>query len=100
MKFRNLVFLVIVAVLIAAWYTKPDYDDFVDFREQQPSNLTSPPVIDYSDGFLYSHVTVTYFQPKELSVKIDGGAKAAVAVPVSKEKYIGLFGKFWQLSAE
>lgn len=93
MKFRNLVFLFLVIIILLAWFTKPDYDDFVAYHEQQDSNLTSPPVIDYSDAFLFSQVKVTYYQSVDAK-----DLQKTVAVPAVEEKYIGLFGKFWSLN--
>jgi len=93
MKFRNLVFVFLVVVILLAWFTKPDYDDFVSYQDQQVSNLNSPPVIEYSDALLFSQVKVTYYQ--QVDAKASG---TPVAVPAIEEKYIGLFGKFWLLN--
>ncbi|MCR6719683.1 MAG: hypothetical protein NVV59_05170 [Chitinophagaceae bacterium] len=93
MKFRNLVFLFTIILILLAWFTKPDYDDFVAFHEEQDSNLSSPPIIKYTDAFLFSQVTVIYYHAvdsKEL--------QKTVAVAAAEEKYIGLFGKFWSLN--
>lgn len=95
MKFRNLVFLFIVAVVLIAWYTKPDYDDFLAYRDKQTDLPKIPPSIEFTDAFLFSQVKVVYFEPREVDIKIQGDKKAAVAVPLRTEKFIGLFGRFW-----
>ncbi len=97
MKFRNLVFLFIVILILVAWFTKPDYDDFMAFREEQASDLHSPPVVDYSDGFLFSQVKVTHFQPLEKMAADSTGQQQTLAVPTQVEKYIGVFGRFWSI---
>ena len=97
MKFRNLVFLFIVALILVAWFTKPDYDDFMVFREEQASDLHGPPVVDYTDGFLFSQVKVTHFQALEKPAVDSTGQTQTLAVPSQTEKYIGLFGRFWSI---
>ncbi|MFN4315420.1 MAG: hypothetical protein ACK4E0_14060 [Chitinophagaceae bacterium] len=97
MKFRNLVFLIVVAVILTAWFTKPSYDDFMKFREKQANVAGMAPSVDYSDLVLYSQVKVTYYTAREVNLKSAGGEKPAVAVPVKTEKYIGLFGRFWSM---
>lgn len=92
MKFRNLVFLFVVVVILLAWFTKPDQDDFMSYYDQRESNLISPPVIDYTDGVLFSKVKVTYYKAVDAVAE-----QKQVAVPAMKEEYIGLFGKFWSL---
>jgi hypothetical protein len=96
MKFRTIVILFIMAALIAAWYTKPTSEDFKKFREKNAA-FTTPPVIEVQDGFVYAMYTVSYFDIKKLpKVKISN-EEASVAVPKSKEKYLGLYGKFWKI---
>jgi hypothetical protein len=96
MKFRTGVFLFIILVLLAAWITKPSAEDFKKFRESS-NTIASPPLIEAKDGFFYSSYTVSYFNVRKLSTKTNDNTDAAIAVPVSKEKYLGLFGKFWKI---
>lgn len=97
MKFRNVVFLFIAAAILAAWFTRPSYDDFLKFQAGQKEQISSPPVIEFTNSFLFSRVQVTYFEKREVKVPLPGDQKAAIAVPRSKEKYLGLFGRFWSL---
>lgn len=96
MKFRNIVFLVIIIILAIAGITKPTYADFAKFRQTNDAGIGSPPVIEYVNGFVYSVYTVSYFEVKEVD-KTSGSEKDAIAVPLKKERYLGLFGKFWSL---
>ncbi len=95
MKFRTLIFLFIAMVVLTAWFTKPDYDDFIVFQQDRAQQFAVPPVIDYSEAFLFSKVDVTYYA----SVKNAGlnTTQNEVAVPVRKESFIGLFSRFWEL---
>ncbi len=97
MKFRNVVFLFIAAVILVAWFTRPSYDDFVKFQADKQAQISSPPVIEFTNSFLFSRVQVTYFEKRAVPVPLQGDQKAAIAVPRSKEKYLGLFGRFWSL---
>lgn len=97
MKFRNVVFLFLVALVLTAWLTRPGASDFEEFRQSLPGAKAMPPVIESQNGVLYSIFTITYFQAQPVAVKVADSSKAAVAVPVSKEKYLGLFGRFWKM---
>ena len=91
MKFRRLVLLLIFLVVVAAWFTKPDNEDFRQFYTSQ-GRMASPPVIEFSDRFIYSSVTVNFYTPAQVET---GGTMKAVSV--KKEEYLGLFGRFWKL---
>jgi len=90
MKFRSIVFLFIIAIIVIGVLTKPGTDAFKEYYSSQ-GGLRTPPVIEYTNGVAYSIFSVTSFgitQP-------EGDKK--LAVPVAKEKYLGLFGRFWKL---
>ncbi len=98
MKFRTVVFLFIIGILLVAWFTKPTQEDFKKFRESS-NRISSPPVIEMKDGYVYVLYTISYFDIKKVpQIKMSDNKDAAIAVPVSKERYLGLFGKFWKLS--
>ncbi len=90
-RFRNIVFLFIIAIILVAFFTRPGLEQFKDY---QPSVATvkTPPVIDYENRFLYSRFTVTYYTAQPAA-----GEKPGVAVPYGKDTYIGLFGRFWKM---
>ncbi len=93
LKFRNLIFLFIIGAILVAWFTKPGLDDFNKFYHPHLSADGTPPVVDVSDKFLYSTATVNYYSPVNIRLNNSNGK---VAVPVRKESYIGLFGRFWK----
>ena len=93
MKFRNLVFIFIIAILLVAWFTKPGREAFQKFLASE--KISSPPLIEEADGVIYSMYTVSYFGVKEIA-PTDSSTKK-IAVPLRKEKFLGLFGKFWKL---
>lgn len=96
MKFRNGVFIFIVAVILTAWWTKPGYKDFMKFQSKQP-RPASPPHVEFTNGFLFSRVKVTYFMSQVVPLKTEGDKKEEVAVPQTQASYLGLFGRFWAL---
>jgi hypothetical protein len=98
MKFRNLVLLFIAGILVIAWFTKPGKEAFKTFYDKEKKSITSPPMIEEQDAVLYTRYTVSYYDIKSLpDIKISGGKEAAIAVPRSKETYLGLFGRFWKM---
>lgn len=97
MKFRNLVFLFVIAIILIAWFTKPEYKDFVLFQEKQDAHPGIPPSIEYEDRFLFSQIKVVYYETREMESSGPEGQRTALAVPVSTEKFIGLFGRFWSI---
>jgi len=96
MKFRTIVFLVIIGALVVAWYTKPTIEDFKKYNAAK-NNVAGPPVIDVKEGFVYATYTVSYFDIKKVKDLKVGGSDASIAVPVSKSTYLGLFGRFWKM---
>lgn len=88
MKFRTLVFLFIIIVLIIGAITKPGVEDFKAFYAKQA--IQSPPVIEYTNGVAYSIFSVTNY-----GITTDGPKQ--MAVPAAKAKYLGLFGRFWKI---
>lgn len=91
MKFRRLVLLLIFLVLVAAWFTKPGREDFQDYYTGT-TRIGTPPVIEFTDRFIYSSATVSYFTP----ARIEPG-EPLKAVEGKKEEFLGLFGRFWKL---
>jgi len=91
MKFRRSIFLVIILLVVLAWFTKPGLEDFHKFYEDELRTDT-PPLIDLSDRFLYTSVTVSYFSIARLN---PGEEKKAITG--RKDEYLGLFGRFWKL---
>jgi hypothetical protein len=97
MKFRNVVFIIIIVVLAIAGFTKPDMAAFEKFRQANEKSITTPPVIEYVNGFVYSIFTVSHYDIVP-ATKENGKAKdKTVAIAHEKDKYLGLFGKFWKL---
>ena len=92
MKFRRLIFVVIIVIVLIAWFTKPNLQDFNDFYLKQRTD--KPVIIDLSDQFLYSTVDVSWYVAAQLDPSAQAAPKAVVA---GKEKYLGLFGRFWKL---
>lgn len=90
MKFRRLVSLLIIAAILAAFFTNPKEAAFNDFIRPTAGRVSNPPLIEYESKLIYSNATVTYFTP----VSEQGKFVAAA----SKEKYIGLFGRFWRIN--
>ncbi|MBO9660604.1 MAG: hypothetical protein J7527_17410 [Chitinophagaceae bacterium] len=90
MKFRILVFIFVVLILLVGAFTKPGLDDFKTFYAKE-NGISSPPMIEHTDGISYSLFSVTAF-----AITTDAsGKQKAVAAP--KIKYLGLFGRFWKL---
>ncbi len=90
MKFRRLISLLIIAAILGAFFTNPKEADFAKFIQPTVGRVSSPPLIEYESQLLYSNARVTYFSP----VSEQGKFVAAA----SKEKYIGLFGRFWRIN--
>ena len=90
MKFRRLVSLFIIAIIVIAFFTNPKEAGFTRFMQPRLSRVNSGPLIQYKNNLLYSVAEVTYFNPSTENGKLVASA--------SKEKYIGLFGRFWKVS--
>ncbi|GAB3419790.1 hypothetical protein [Niabella aquatica] len=89
MKFRRLISLLIIAAILIAFFTNPKESDFKTFVEPGITRLSAPPLIEYKNHLIYSNAEITYFHPASVKGKFIAAA--------SKEKYIGLFGRFWKL---
>ena len=89
MKFRTVVFLVIITIILIGVFTKPGAEAFKEFYAKE-GGIRTPPVIEYEDRVAYSTFSVTSFGVTNTGTK-------ELAVPVVKEKYLGLFGRFWKL---
>jgi hypothetical protein len=96
MKFRNVVLLFIIALLLAAWFTKPSLGDFKKFTESS-NKITAPPMIEVVEGYVYAVYSVSYFDIRKIPGTKSGKGESEIAVPLKKEKYLGLFGKFWKI---
>lgn len=97
MKFRNIVFLFIILVIAAAAFTKPSGEKFNQYYKEQYPNITSPPVIEYTNSMIYSVYKVTNVDVVALPDTTQADSKTVKAVARPVEKYIGLFGRFWRL---
>ncbi|PZR20984.1 MAG: hypothetical protein DI535_29090 [Citrobacter freundii] len=89
MKFRTVVFVFIIIVILIGVFTKPDRDAFIEYYSKQ-SGINTPPVIEYKNGIAYSIFTITTY-----SVADNGNKK--MAFTAGKAKYLGLFGRFWKI---
>lgn len=90
MKFRRLISLLIIAAILIAFFTNPKESDFNAFIHPNIDKASSPPVIEYKSQLIYSNAEITYFHPTSVQGKFIASA--------SKEKYIGLFGRFWKIN--
>ncbi len=90
MKFRRLISLIIIAAILVAFFTNPKQADFTRFIQPTTDRVSSPPLIEYESKLIYSNAAVTYFS----QVSEQGKLMAAA----SKEKYIGVFGRFWRIN--
>ncbi|MFT4093332.1 MAG: hypothetical protein QM640_06805 [Niabella sp.] len=88
MKFRRLISLLIIAVILIAFFTTPKETAFYKLIQSNSSRTIVAPLIEYKNHLIYSEVTLTYFTPVS-----EQGKTVAVA---SKSKYIGIFGRFWK----
>lgn len=89
MKFRRIISIFIFAVIMVAFFTNPKHSDFNTFLQPQLNNQSSAPLIKYNNSLLYSSAEVTFFSKATQNGQF-------IAIP-RKEKYIGLFGRFWQI---
>lgn len=89
MKFRRLISLLIIAAILIAFFTNPKESDFHNFIRPNRSGIGSPPIIQYQSHLIYSNAEITYYYPSSVNGKFIASA--------SKEKYIGLFGRFWKI---
>ncbi|HMR82327.1 MAG TPA: hypothetical protein PKE30_04315 [Niabella sp.] len=89
MKFRRLISLLIIAAILIAFFTNPKESDFNTFIQPAISRQQSPPMVEYKNNLIYSNAEITYFNPASVNGKFIAAA--------SKEKYIGLFGRFWKV---
>lgn len=90
MKFRRLIFFLIIAAVLAAYFTKPTKDDFLKQIQPNLSRSAMPPVVEYNDKFLFANVTVTYVSEPS------GSPEGRNIASASKEEYIGAFKRFWK----
>ena len=93
MKFRKLVIIFILAVVVAAYFTKPTKDDFIKYIQPTVLHTGQPPVVDYQDKFLYANVATTF-----VDIKDAANNNGRLTAPASKATYIGLFGRFWKVN--
>jgi len=89
MKFRTIVFLFIILVVLIGVFTKPDREAFIEYYSKQ-SGINIPPVIEYQNGVAYSIFTITTY-----SIAAEGNKQKAFTA--GKAKFLGLFGRFWKL---
>ncbi|WP_346235960.1 hypothetical protein ABDK00_017890 [Niabella insulamsoli] len=90
MKFRRLVSLLVIAAILIAFFTNPKEEDFTAFIQPNVARLASPPLIEYKNNLIYSNALITYYN----TTSVEGKFIAAA----SKEKYVGLFGRFWKIN--
>lgn len=91
MKFKQIVFIIILAALGAAYFTKPTKDQFMAYIQPSFSIKGAAPVIDYQDRFFYADITATY-----IYLTNPQGNGPTGAATGNQERYIGLFQKFWK----
>lgn len=94
MKFKQIVFLLILIVFVAAYATKPTKDEFIAYIQPSLATKGAAPVIDYQDHFLYAEIVATYIYIN----KPTPGEKDNIATG-NQERYIGVFKKFWRLGS-
>ncbi|MFV0604840.1 MAG: hypothetical protein ACK5NK_03270 [Niabella sp.] len=93
MKFRRLVFGVLITAIIAAYFTKPTKEELAPYIQPTITKVGAPPIIEFEDKFLFVKVTATYVYPNNLTIK--NGRTIAHA---GKEAYIGIYGKYWKIN--
>ena len=97
MKFRHLVFIFIALAIIVAWMTKPGLEKFKQFYRSENASPVAPPVIDEQNNVIYSRFNVSHYTVRQLENESTAAGSKAIAVPVHKSVYIGLFGRFWKM---
>lgn len=100
MKFRKGIFLFILAILITAWLTRPGTTDFDTYRASHLKKDRTPPIIESTNGIVFSLFTVSHFETRDIpSRKPDGrDSTTTIVIPREKESFLGLFGRFWKLN--
>ncbi len=96
MKPRQVVLLIVIAALLVAWFTKPGKEDLQKHLKIDETATDSPPFIEYTNGYVYSKFEVSYFDSKNAKETYINGERRIVNPPVKKEKWLGLFGRFWK----
>ena len=89
MKFKRIISLIIIAIIVLAFLTNPKEADWYNFVRLQVADLQSAPMIGYKNNLIYSSASITFFSPAT--------EKGKLVATANKEEYIGLFGKFWRL---
>ncbi|AHF17842.1 hypothetical protein [Niabella soli] len=89
MKFRRSILLFIIGLVLIAYFTKPQKERFMTFIQ---SAHQLPPVVDYQDKFLYATVTAVYVDAQNPVTE-----NGRLVAPARKEKYVGVFGRYWKL---
>lgn len=89
MKFRRIVSLFILAIIVVAFFTNPKQSDFTTFIQPEIKQQSAAPLIQYKNNLIYSVAEITFFKQNT-----EEGRFVANAL---KEKYIGIFGRFWKV---
>lgn len=96
MKFRRFVIILLVAVAVIAYVSKPGLEKFTGFYNIERVPDLHPPIFELKDKFLYTMVTVSTYVPSNMGPGPDG-KPVIKALQGVKEEYLGLFGRFWKL---
>ena len=97
MKPRQVVLLILIAALLIAWFTKPGKEDLQKYLDIDETGIGSPPIIEYTNGYVYSKFDVSYFDINNAKETYINGERKMINAPVKKEKWLGVFGKFWKM---
>lgn len=90
MKFGRIISIIVIALVLIAFFTNPKESDFNTFIIPETGKAQSAPLIEYKNNHIYSTATITFFTPITVNGKFVASA--------SKEKYIGLLGRFWRMN--
>lgn len=93
MRFRRLVIVLIIAVIAAAFFTKPGKEKLINTLQPVVDEMKAAPVVNFTDKIIFTNVEVVYVDAKN-PVNNNGRTVA----PAKKEKYIGVFGRFWKVN--
>lgn len=97
MKPRQVVLLILIAALLIAWFTKPGKEDLKKYLSIDETGIGSSPTIEYTNGYVYSKFEVFYYDDRDAKETYINGERKMVKAPVKKEKWLGVFGKFWKM---
>ena len=61
MKPRHVVLLIVIAALLIAWFTKPGKEDLQKFLHIDETGIGRTPLIEYTNGYVYSKFNVSWF---------------------------------------